>query len=660
MYNKKVLSKAVSKLDSAKAPVKKQDKIYNNKEALMPFVSSQGFKQGPPPAGTNYRIPGNSIYNPTPYNILAKGSNGQKKVISAGDTSIHNFAGADYVDEFQIAKRGGAVPSLPKKKNSKGYSRSITATNKLFAQNPLTKKKKSKKKKIFDPNSRYYQEGGDASIPELTQAQEGVITKKEIQDIPEATVYGTDYDQKRQLMLMDRLQQAKGAYQDWRDEAGLRRTQLKNEGSSSIDSLKARVSDYNKQLEEEKKNYNKASKALNILKKYKPDEWKDAKVKDVISGKGIESLRGLYSEGTLTEGAFRDFYNNFGSQYDPNVVEGKGSGKQYSANEARQNWMENVPEFTNKVSKVAAGIALAPALMALGPMGSAGRFSMPGAAATTARVASPFMQAARTAYNNPWIKALPGSSTRNILAAGYAGKSLSETPEVLKSIGEGFTGEKKLVDVAGDVGEYAFNLATSFPGKNIKNIAGNVVKLIDKPFSQYRKNPVFGPQPLTRFDRFNNWRFNPIGKLPKFSEMRSSDLLRGQTVGSTLLNLPETGSNIGKDVYTVFNPNASIQERNLAQARALRNSLMTGLSLSPVFKKTAPLYGSNFGNTSFLLDNLYKGATEGDPNSTRALLNASRLIAKQKGGTTNSYVSTLPQKKIDELIKQGYKIEYID
>jgi hypothetical protein len=664
MYNKKVLNQATANLNKAKAPVKKSDRIINSNK-LLPFISSEGFKQGPPPPGTNYRIPGNTIYNPTPYNIKAVGSNGEEKFIAAGDTTKRTFKDAQYVDEYQM-KRGGTPPSLPKKKNSKGYSRSITATNRLFAQNPITKKVKSKKRKVFDPNARYYLEGGDISIPELTEAQEGVITKKEIQDIPEATVYGTDYDQKRQLMLMDRLQQAKGAYQDWRDEAGLRRAQLKNEGSSSIDSLKARVSDYNKQLEEEKKNYNKASKALNILKKYRPDEWKDAKVKDVISGKGIESLRGLYSEGTLTEGAFRDFYNNFGSQYDPNVVEGKGSGKQYSANEARQNWMENVPEFTDKVSKVAAGIALAPALMALGPMGNAGRFSMPGAATTTARVASPFMQAARTAYNNPWIKALPGSSTRNIIAAGYAGKSLSETPQVLKSIGEGYTGEKKLVDVAGDVGEYAFNLATSLPGNNIKNIAGNVVKLVDKPFSQYklfsqyRKNPVFGPQPLTNFDKFNRSRFNPIGRLPKFSEMRPSDLLRGQTVGNALLNLPETGSNIGKDLQIGFDPNVSMQERSLAQARALRNSIMTGLSLSPVFKKTAPLYGSNFGNRAFLLDNLYKGATEGDPNSTRALLNASRLIAKQKGGTTNSYVSTLPQKKIDELIKQGYKIEYID
>jgi hypothetical protein len=157
MYNKKVLNQATANLNKAKAPVKKSDRIINSNK-LLPFISSEGFKQGPPPPGTNYRIPGNTIYNPTPYNIKAVGSNGEQKFIAAGDTTNHTFKDAQYVDEYQM-KRGGTPPSLPKKKNSKGYSRSITATNKLFAQNPLTKKKKSKKRKIFDPNSRYYQNG---------------------------------------------------------------------------------------------------------------------------------------------------------------------------------------------------------------------------------------------------------------------------------------------------------------------------------------------------------------------------------------------------------------------------------------------------------------------------------------------------------------------
>ena len=102
MYNKKVLSTAVSKLGSAKAPTKKRDKVYTNKEALSPFVSSEGFKQGPPPAGTNYRIPGDTLYNPTPYSIEAVSDNGIRKTLNPNDTTNVQFPGATYVDEYQM------------------------------------------------------------------------------------------------------------------------------------------------------------------------------------------------------------------------------------------------------------------------------------------------------------------------------------------------------------------------------------------------------------------------------------------------------------------------------------------------------------------------------------------------------------------------------
>ena len=57
-------------------------------------------------------------------------------------------------------RKGGSVLRLPNKKNSKRYSRSLSATNKLFTQNFLFEKPKSRKNKVFDPNSKYYAEGG--------------------------------------------------------------------------------------------------------------------------------------------------------------------------------------------------------------------------------------------------------------------------------------------------------------------------------------------------------------------------------------------------------------------------------------------------------------------------------------------------------------------
>ena len=50
-------------------------------------------------------------------------------------------------------KKGGGI-------KTKKYSRSLESTNKLFSENSLLKKLKSRKKKIYDPKAKYYQEGG--------------------------------------------------------------------------------------------------------------------------------------------------------------------------------------------------------------------------------------------------------------------------------------------------------------------------------------------------------------------------------------------------------------------------------------------------------------------------------------------------------------------
>lgn len=67
----------------------------------------------------------------------------------------------DMVYEIPQAKKGGS-----KKKASKKYSRSLMAKNRLFAKNLLFEKKKSAKNKIFDPNSPYYQPGGETDLPQ--------------------------------------------------------------------------------------------------------------------------------------------------------------------------------------------------------------------------------------------------------------------------------------------------------------------------------------------------------------------------------------------------------------------------------------------------------------------------------------------------------------
>jgi len=65
----------------------------------------------------------------------------------------YQFEG-DMVYEIPQAKKGGS------KKYPKKYSKSLMARNILFTKNPLFKKSKSVKNKIFDPNSPYFQDGG--------------------------------------------------------------------------------------------------------------------------------------------------------------------------------------------------------------------------------------------------------------------------------------------------------------------------------------------------------------------------------------------------------------------------------------------------------------------------------------------------------------------
>ena len=97
MTNKKILMKFISA----------------QQQKSQPIVSDQGFKNGAPPEGTNYRIPSDTLYNPTPFQIKAVSDNGIEKVLQPNDTSNVHFPGAQYVDEYQM-KNGGLTKYLPK------------------------------------------------------------------------------------------------------------------------------------------------------------------------------------------------------------------------------------------------------------------------------------------------------------------------------------------------------------------------------------------------------------------------------------------------------------------------------------------------------------------------------------------------------------------
>ena len=86
------------------------------------------------------------------------------------------------VDDNPQMKRGGTPKSLvkmpkPSKKGlaSKKFSRSLEATNKLFTENYLFAKPKSRKRKVFDPNAAYYQEGGISTQEAIDDANNAMM-----------------------------------------------------------------------------------------------------------------------------------------------------------------------------------------------------------------------------------------------------------------------------------------------------------------------------------------------------------------------------------------------------------------------------------------------------------------------------------------------------
>jgi len=157
MSNKKVLSKATRGLNKTKR-----------------FAAPKNIIEDPrgqwAHPGEITRIPSDNItMQGVPYPVMAYPNMGEPQMMYPGGE--YNFPGADYVDEYPQMKKGGLpkslvkMPKLGKKGvDSKKFSRSLDATNKLFTEHYLFAKPKSKKRKVFDPNAQY-QEGGTAASP---------------------------------------------------------------------------------------------------------------------------------------------------------------------------------------------------------------------------------------------------------------------------------------------------------------------------------------------------------------------------------------------------------------------------------------------------------------------------------------------------------------
>lgn len=163
-------------------------RFYNN---YRPVVNPRGFMDGQPPAGSNWRIPGNTLYNPTPNRIYAVGDNGVARILNPFDRTPVDFGGANYVDEYKMMYGGEKIPVRDVPTLGKGGLTANKALEILHHGEVHGKKLTEKQRKFFGAMSKgntmnykkggaYYDDGRDAWIyPDGTVGPNGPYKRKD-------------------------------------------------------------------------------------------------------------------------------------------------------------------------------------------------------------------------------------------------------------------------------------------------------------------------------------------------------------------------------------------------------------------------------------------------------------------------------------------------
>lgn len=157
MKNKNVIIKK-SKIDGANKG------LFANQYFKKNQLIGQAHENGQPVGNIGHMH--NHSDNPNMYSIK-KGNKRfvfAKNNIQAGEELTTNYRLQPELEQPEDFAKGGLV-KMPKPSKqglaSKKFSRSLEVTNRLFTENYIFSKPKSRKNKIYDPNAKYYQDGGD-------------------------------------------------------------------------------------------------------------------------------------------------------------------------------------------------------------------------------------------------------------------------------------------------------------------------------------------------------------------------------------------------------------------------------------------------------------------------------------------------------------------
>jgi hypothetical protein len=103
------------------------------------------------------------------------------RTLKPGEEITTDYRQQPELEQPEDFMRKGGMVKMPKDKpeKSKKFSRSLDATNRLFTENRLFEKPKSRKRKVFDPHAKYYADGGEYGRPLGTGVSQNFIGNKE-------------------------------------------------------------------------------------------------------------------------------------------------------------------------------------------------------------------------------------------------------------------------------------------------------------------------------------------------------------------------------------------------------------------------------------------------------------------------------------------------
>ncbi len=201
---------------------------------------------------------------------------------------------------------------------------------------------------------------------------------KDSGELPQINLTASRANWEKQKELRKQLAQTQQDYNNLINDYGLKADdqaqfgfQDYQGGMSSTEELQAKINKLNESYKNVTDQFASANRALADLRTAYPDEWNNKTVSDVITPAGLAAMRKLKIENNAYDNSLRDYYANYGSLVDPNTQYGYGPGATYSAKQAKENWMEDVPDFVSKVNTLATAAPLLGAGAIAGPTAGA-------------------------------------------------------------------------------------------------------------------------------------------------------------------------------------------------------------------------------------------------------------------------------------------------